>query len=1018
MPDSRYLMSLCLGIAVLAFGGEAIGEEPVDYSRLRDAYAMLEWRNVGPARGGRSIAAAGSTQRPNEYFFGATGGGLWKTTDGGGTWVPVTDGQIGSSSVGAVAIDPRNPDVLYIGMGEGELRGNVLQGDGLYKSIDAGLHWHHLGLAETRTITSITVHPSDSSTIYVTALGDPYVPSDARGVYRSRDGGETWERVLFTSPRAGALDLSLDPTDPDVLYATLWEVYRKPWKLWSGGDGSAIFKSTDGGDSWREITGNAGLPEGTLGKITIAVSPADSRRVFANIEAEEGGLYRSNDAGESWQHINGSRKLWQRSFYFMGLKPDPVDRDTLYVLSFKLEKSSDGGVSFAEVPTRHADVHDLWIDPADPARMIVADDGGASVSVNGGASWTEQDFPTAQIYRLSTTNEFPYRLCGTQQDNTAVCVSSRPGEMFRPVRHVDSFNDLETVAPSENGFVAAHPTEAGVFFVSTSNRITRVDTRRRQWTNVSPYPYGVMGQTAASMRERWNWITPVVFSPADESTLYVGSQHLWRSRDSGQSWSRISADLTFNDESTQGETGGPVRLDQDGPEVYGTIYSIAPSARDSELVWTGSDDGRVHLTRDGGEHWDDVSPADLPKHSRIAGLVASSYREGTAYIAAKRYEMGDRRPYVFRTDDFGASWKRMDGVLPGDEFVHSIAEDTEVPGLLYLGTEHGVYLSPDRGQSWLPLSLNLPRTPVMGIAVKGNELAIATHGRSFYVLEGLRTLRHLVTSGPPEGPVLYPPNDGHFATVPVSLHLHLPGVVADSQLVILGSDGSVVRHLSLPATLDAGEHVFEWDLRHDSPEGFPGIILEAPLPYRGPQALPGRYKAVFRGRSIELNRDFNLWPDPRQGNLSQADLGMQLALALEVGEAVDAANGMVREIRRLRSDIGEATRGGSSEVVSAASPLLAAIAGVEASLYQVRNESPKDKIAYPIQLNDRLSMLYGDLTRGTGKPTEPQREVFAELQQELEAARTAYRRALSEALTALNDALVEDGKVPLAMPSG
>ncbi|MEL7044008.1 MAG: glycosyl hydrolase, partial [Pseudomonadota bacterium] len=937
----------------------------------------------------------------------------WKTTDGGGSWFPVTDGQIGSASVGAVAIDPKDPDVLYIGMGEGELRGNVLQGDGVYKSADGGREWRHLGLAETRTITSITVHPNDSSLIYVTALGDPFAASEARGVYRSRNGGETWERILFTSDKAGAIDLSLDPANPDVLYATLWEVYRKPWKLWSGGSASAIFKSLDGGDSWTDITGNPGLPRGPLGKMTIAVSPADSKRVYANIEAEKGGLYRSDDAGESWQHMNGSRKLWQRSFYFMGLKADPVDRDTIYVLSFKLEKSVDGGASFNDVPTRHADVHDLWIDPADPQRMIVADDGGASVSVNGGYTWTEQDFPTAQIYRLSTTDEFPYRLCGTQQDNTAVCVPSRPAKRLRSVRHVDSFNDHETVATSENGFVAAHPEEAGVFFVSTSNRILRVDTQRQQWTNVSPYPYAVMGQTAASMRERWNWITPVVFSPADNSTLYVGSQHLWRSRDSGQSWKKISPDLTRNDKSTQGETGGPVRLDQDGPEVYGTIYAIAPSARDDQLIWTGSDDGRVQLTRNGGSSWEDVSPTELPEHSRIADLVASRHRDGAAYFAAKRYEMGDRRPYVFRTDDFGRSWQRIDGAIPSDEFVHSIAEDPEVPGLLYLGTEHAVHMSPDHGESWLPLSLNLPRTPVMGISVKGNELAIATHGRSFFVLEGLRTLRHLVTEGPPGGSLLYPPADGYFAAIPVSLHLHLAEAVAQPELRIVARDGTVVRRLPVPDTLDPGDHRFDWNLRHDAPEGFPGMVLEAPLPYRGPNALPGRYRAVFTSAVHEFTREFAVLPDPRQGELSLVDLEQQLTLALEVGEAVATANAMVREIRRLRNEVDAVTPGGGTDVAAASARLLDSLAPIEEVLYQVRNESPKDKIAYPIQLNDRLSMLYGDLTLGTGKPTAPQRQVFSELMLELESARMAYAKAMATELAEFNTVLEAAGRAAL-----
>ncbi|MEM6302746.1 MAG: glycosyl hydrolase, partial [Pseudomonadota bacterium] len=646
---------------------------------IENAYQMLKWRNVGPGRGGRSIAAAGTSLRPNEYYFGATGGGLWKTTDGGGDWFPVTDGQIESASVGAIAIDPSDPDIVYIGMGEGQLRANVLQGDGVYKSVDGGATWSHMGLEGTRTITTLRVNPNNTDIVYAAALGDPFSESDSRGVYRSQDGGRSWKRILYRSPRAGAIDLSMDASNPAILYATLWQVYRKPWKLWSGGPDSSIYKSVDGGDTWTELTRNPGLPEGVLGKITIAVSPADSQRVFANIEAEEGGLYRSDDGGNTWDYVNGNRKLWQRSFYFMQLRPDPVDRDALYVLSFKLEKSTNAGKKFKSVPSRHADAHDMWIDPKDPARMILADDGGASVTVNGGASWTEQDMPTAQIYRLSLTHEFPYQLCGTQQDNTSVCVPSRKTAVFEQTPHVDTFADFITVAPSENGYVAPHPKNPNLFFVSSTNQLLRADRQQQTFANVSPYPYGVMGQTAASMRERWNWVFPVVFSPANGQTLYAGSQHLWRSEDDGQSWEKISPDLTRADPETLGETGGAIRLDQDGPEVYGTIYTIAPSPIDEDLLWVGSDDGLVHLSMNGGKSWENVTPTDLPPHSRISLIDASAHAPGTAYLVAKRYEMGDRAPYVYLTKNFGKNWEKRVTGLAEDDFAHSIEEDPELP---------------------------------------------------------------------------------------------------------------------------------------------------------------------------------------------------------------------------------------------------------------------------------------------------------------------------------------------------
>jgi photosystem II stability/assembly factor-like uncharacterized protein len=1011
-------LSLGFAVSLLVAAGSvssrgASGAETatVPVAAYEAAYGALAWRSVGPARGGRSIAAAGSAQRPNEYFFGATGGGLWKTTDGGVTWSPVTDGQVDSASVGAVAIDPTDPDIVYIGMGEGQLRGNVLQGDGVYKSLDGGSTWRHMGLEDTRTITKLRIDPGNPSTVYAAALGDPYDASDARGVYRSTDGGETWSKILYRSPRAGAIDLSMDPTDPSVLYATLWEVYRKPWKLWSGGPDSSLYKSTDGGESWVELTDNPGLPKGVKGKMTVAVSPANPRRVYANIEAEAGGLYRSDDAGESWQYINGHRKLWQRSFYFMQLRPDPVDADTIYVLSFRLEKSTDGGQTFRAVETRHADAHDLWIDPDDPRRMILADDGGASVTVNGGKSWTEQDMPTAQIYRLSTTHDFPYKLCGTQQDNTAICVPSRRAQRFSRIRHVDSFDDFVTIAPSENGFVAPDPRDPEVFFVSSTNMLLRIDRREQTLANVLPYPYGVMGQTAASMRERWNWVFPVVFSPADGRTLYAGSQHLWRTRDQGQSWEKISPDLTRAEPATLGETGGPIRLDQDGPEVYGTLYSIAPSPLDDTLIWTGSDDGLVHVSRDGGKEWRNVTPSTLPAHSRVAHIHASTHEAGAAYLVAKRYEMGDRRPYVFRTRDYGGSWQRLDGPLPSDEFVHAIVEDPEVSGLLFLGTERGVAVSFDDGAHWSDLSLNLPTTPVMGMAVKANDLAIATHGRSFYVLEGLAMLRDLVRRGPPREATLYAPNTGILTAVPVNLNVYLPDAVRAASGQIIDKRGEVIAHLDLPGELQAGAHAFRWDLRHDGAVVFPGMILEAPAPVTGPRVLPGTYLARIQLGDATLEQSVTVRQDPRKLSIGEGDLLAQHDLALELRDAVSLANGTVIAIRRLRSSVLR----NMDAAPQAARALLAGLERVESALYQVRNESPKDKIAFPIQLNDRLSLLYSSLVQGDGRPTQPQREVFAELQQELRATLADYEILLTQELARFNDTLSALGRETIAV---
>ena len=551
----------------------AICSAPSSHAQgLRDAalFAPLQWRNIGPNRGGRSIAAAGSTRRPLEYYFGATGGGLWKTVDGGTSWMPTTDGQLHSSSVGAVAVSESNPDVVYIGMGETELRGNIMQGDGIYRSADAGRTWSHAGLQTTQAIARVRIDPTDPNRVYVAALGHPYAPHDDRGIYRTTDGGTTWSKILFRNNRTGAVDLIIDPNNARVLYATLWEVYRRPWMLWSGGEGSGLFKSTDGGDTWTELSRNSGLPRGVLGKITVTVSGADSRRLWANIEATDGGLYRSDDAGATWTLVNAGRNLWQRAFYFLRIAADPKDRETLYVLNFLLEKSTDGGKTFKAIDTPHADHHDLWIDPVNPRRMIEANDGGAIVSVNAGASWTGQRYPTAQLYRVATTDEVPYHVCGAQQDNTTVCVPS--GEAILAPPRGYSGDWFYEVGGGESADIAPKPGAPDIFFAGSTNTLSRFDRRTGQTRDVQPNPRIVMGEPAKAMPERWNWTYPLAVSRVNPRVLFAGSQYLWKTVDDGRTWRKISPDLTRADTATMGNSGGPIVFDQDGrasPEAGG-----------------------------------------------------------------------------------------------------------------------------------------------------------------------------------------------------------------------------------------------------------------------------------------------------------------------------------------------------------------------------------------------------------------------------------------------------------------
>ncbi|MEM7100128.1 MAG: glycosyl hydrolase [Pseudomonadota bacterium] len=996
------LFALLLSESVLIPTAAAEAQEAKDLSQT---FTMLSWRNIGPDIGGRSIAVAGSMKRPNEYYFGATGGGLWKTTDGGGEWFAVTDGQIQSASVGAIAVNPDNPDVLYIGMGEGQLRGNVLQGDGVYKSIDAGRSWQHAGLNQTKTITTLRIHPDRTNVIYAAALGDPFSPNSQRGIYRSTDAGDTWKKILFISERTGVIDLAMDPSNPDTLFATAWQVYRKPWQLWSGGDESGLYRSTDGGDTWQNITDAKGLPQTVLGKMTVAISPADSNRIYANIEAQAGGLYRSDDAGLSWQHINGDRKLWQRSFYFMQLRPDPVDADTVYVLSFGLEKSVDGGVTFNEIPTRHVDIHDLWIDPENPARMVVGDDGGGSVTVNGGASWTLQDYPTAQMYRASVTSDFPYHVCGAQQDNRSVCIPNiNPHGIngfnapFAPYYHVSG---------SEMGHVVQHPGDPDIFFTGATNQLLRFNRVTGEIRDVAPYPYLVMGQPADTMRERWNWTYPIVFDPKPPHAIYIGSQHVWRSMDQGASWDRLSQDLTRAEPETLGETGGPILKDQDGPEVYATLYSLAISPISSKEIWSGSDDGLVHLSRDAGERWQNVTPAMLPAHSRISAIAPSPHHAGTAYLVAKRYEMGDRSFYVFKTNNFGQSWTRIDQTLPGNDFGHSLQADPFEPGLLYLGSESGVYVSFDDGKYWQSLSLNLPNSPITGMQVKDNDLVVATHGRSFWILEGLATLRDLRRrSGSIENPILFSPARAIRHLKPAQLDFFLPTRAEEVQVDILDTKGAVVRQLRPAHPLDEGAHRLTWDLRHDGATIFEGMILESMNPIIGPLAVPGQYLArlsiqvdIDTKAGLTLQQPIVVHADPRS-DASEKALKSQLDFSLTVRDAITLANQTVIDIRALRERIETAPEKPESQPARLA--FLEASAEIEAHLYQVKNASPKDKIAYPIQLNDRLAHLNGAVVLTADAPTQAQRQVLDTLLEELEVHIQAWQDLNAEALEDLN----------------
>ncbi len=730
------------GILLLALSG---WEQPI-HAQQYDAslYDALEWTSVGPPRGGRSTAAAGSAARPMEYFFGATGGGLWKTGDGGTTWRPVTDGKITSASVGAVAVCEADPDVVYIGTGETQLRGNIQQGDGVYKSTDAGATWTHIGLRATQNVSRIRVHPRNCDQVWVAAFGVHSAPNPERGIYKSTDGGDSWRRVLYRNELTGGVDLTLDPGNPNVMYAALWEAWRKSWGMSSGGPGSGLFKSTDGGENWNEISRNSGLPQsGVYGKIGVAVSPSNPSRVWALMEHENGGVYRSDDAGATWELINEERKLRQRAFYYTRIYADPFDEEIVYALNTGFYRSRDGGATFPQqISVPHGDNHDLWIAPNDADRMINANDGGANVSFNGGSTWTDQDYPTSQFYRVMTTNHDPYHICGAQQDNSTACV---PGQGWGHLAARGGGSYFYAVGGCESGYIANDPRDVNRFYAGCyGGQLSEYDHATGQQRAINVWPENPMGQSAIDLRERVQWTFPIVFSPTDPSVLYTGTQKLWRTTNGGETWEQMSGDLTRADPSTMGPSGGPITLDQTGVETYATLFAIAPSPHDGNVIWTGSDDGYVQLTRDGGATWTNVTPPDAPDFVRINTVEVSPHTPGKAYVSGIRYLVdNDRSPYIWRTTDYGATWTKIVNGIPGDDFVRATREDPTRPGLLYAASERTVYVSWDEGANWQSLGMNLPNTQVSDLVVEDNDLVIGTHGRSFWVMYNIGPLRQM-----------------------------------------------------------------------------------------------------------------------------------------------------------------------------------------------------------------------------------------------------------------------------------
>jgi len=702
-----------------------------------DPLEKLEFRLVGPFRGGRVGAVAGDPNDRMTFYFGSTGGGVWKTTDGGRYWTNVSDKFFERASVGAIAVAMSDPNVIYVGMGESCIRENVSHGDGVYKSTDSGRSWRNVGLGNTRNISTVCVDPRDPDTVYVAALGHAHGPNGERGVFRSRDGGATWQRVLFRDERTGAIDLSIDPNNPRIMYAAMWETMRLPHTMTSGGPGSGIFKTTDGGDTWTELTRNAGLPTGLLGKVGVAVAPSRPDRVYAVIEANDGAVYRSDDAGGSWTKLSEDRNLRQRAWYYTHIFADPQDADTVWVLNVDAWRSIDGGKTFQQFEIPHGDNHDLWIDPKDPRRMIEGNDGGATVTFNGGQTWsTIYNQPTAEMYHLVTDTRFPYRIYGSQQDNTAIAVPSRARIMG--INEVEAYE----IGGGEAGWIAVRPDDPEIVYCGNyQGYLTRYDHRLGQSRNIMVWPEMSSGHSAKDVKYRFQWTAPTVLSPHDPNTLYHCGNHVFRSRDEGQTWERISPDLTRNDPTRLGPSGGPITKDQTGAEYYCTVFAFAESPLQRGLLWAGSDDGLIHVSPDDGKTWRNVTPRGLPAWSTVSTIEASPHDADTAYAAIERHMLDDFRPYLYRTTDRGRTWTKITAGIPDDDFCRVVRCDLTRAGVLYAGTETGVYVSYDDGRRWRRVQANLPHVPVHDIAVRESELVLATHGRSFWALDDIAPLR-------------------------------------------------------------------------------------------------------------------------------------------------------------------------------------------------------------------------------------------------------------------------------------
>lgn len=1016
-------------------------------TELTALYSSLKWRNIGPYRGGRSLAVCGVASQPLTFYFGATGGGVWKTTDGGISWNCISDSTFTSSSVGCIAVAPSDPNIIYVGMGEVEMRGNISFGDGIYKSTDAGKSWKHIGLNDSYAIGRIVVHPKDPNLVYVAALGHIFGKNTERGVFRSRDGGANWEKVLYKNDQTGANEIAFDPSNPTIMYAALWQSKRGPHYLSSGGESSGLYKSVDGGSTWESISQKPGLPVGLLGKIEVAVSPANGNRIWAMVENKNGGIFRSDDAGETWSQINTDKNLWQRPWYFSEITADPKDMNTLYVMNVGFWRSIDGGKSFSGLSIDHGDCHDLWINPQNTDILILGDDGGASVTYNRGVSWSDLDIPTAQFYHVSVDNNFPYNIYGCQQDNSSIRIKSRTPDGSIGTK------DWEAAAGGESGYLVPDPSNSNIIYGGNyMGYLSKYDHVTGQNQDISVYPVGPLGAGAIDMKYRFQWTYPIVFSPHDPKTMYVTSQYVHRTADEGMSWEIISPVLTRNDSATLVSSGGPITKDNTGAETYSTIFTFAESPVKAGILWAGSDDGWVHVSTDAGKNWTKCTIPGLGDWALINMIDPSDFEMGTAYVSATRYKLDDRTPYIFKTNDFGQSWKLITNGIAKNDYIRCVREDPNRQGMLYAGSETGIYVSFDDGEQWHSLKLNLPVTPVHDIAVQAQnkDLVIATHGRAFWVLDNMEPLYQLNDKIAEEKAHLFAPETyyrmpgysyysptmqvGQNAPQGVMVNYYLKDTTSQEvQLKFFTEKGdSIITYSSLKSkkgeplvvnkdfyqkekversgylATSKGGNTFLWDMRYPDAKDIDGGAIMWSGSNAGPQAPPGRYYVeMYLGNAFVSRQPFEIRKDPRLLKVTDADLEESFRFQWEVRNHLDSLNKNVNRIRATRKQVNDYVASVKDttfkkQVELLTKPFLDTLKSIENNLVQADAKAFQDLLALPIKLNDKLAGLGSAAGSADTRPTKQTYEAFNDITSLVDKEAERLDRVLKAPLAAIN----------------